>query len=283
MVSIQIREDSQKVLIVGHGLSVSQRTDLAPGIAVTPEVPKINLDFAAEGSERFSDYAAAIQGSDIASFAIEIIEVAGGNELVMRAWNSLWTFYLLSLACRAPCFPLYAVTDGEKPAYTATNRNIFIRALPSIAILTTTEVEWARKHADAFDDMIAVPEFASAIRCYGNAHYLPDFDVRIMLLWSGIEGLLSVDGELNRRLALYAAIIYDGSASEKQAYFDQVKKAYGVRSRAVHGGRASPKQLKDGYELASRILMDLLRKCVEIGRVPKPTELDNLAVTPTIR
>jgi hypothetical protein len=38
-----------------------------------------------------------------------------------------------------------------------------------------------------------------------------------MLLWSGIEGLLSVDGELNRRLALYAALMLEGSADEKVA------------------------------------------------------------------
>ncbi len=105
----------------------------------------------------------------------------------MRAWNSLWTFYLLSLACRTRCFPLYAVTDDQKPAYTSTNRSIFTQALPSLVDLTPAQIEWAKTHADTFEDMVALPEFASAIRCYGNAHYLPDLDVRIMLLWSGIE------------------------------------------------------------------------------------------------
>ncbi len=151
MVSIEVREDSQKVSIIGHGLSVAQRIELAPAIIITPDVPKINLDFAAEGSKKFADYAAAVQGSDIASFAIEVTEVAGGNELVTRAWNSLWTFYLLSLACRSRCFPLYAVTDGQKPAYTSTNRSIFTQALPLLPELTPTHVEWAKKHADAFD------------------------------------------------------------------------------------------------------------------------------------
>lgn len=47
-----------------------------------------------------------------------------------------------------------------------------------------------------------------------------------------------MDGELNRRLALYAAIIFDGSAAEKQAYFDQSKRhtAY-VHGRYMAGGR----------------------------------------------
>ena len=34
------------------------------------------------------------------------------------------------------------------------------------------------------------------MRAYGNSHTLFDPDLRIMLLWSGIEGLLSVDSEL---------------------------------------------------------------------------------------
>ncbi|GAA3725369.1 hypothetical protein GCM10022268_36580 [Sphingomonas cynarae] len=99
-----------------------------------------------------------------------------------------------------------------------------------------------------------------------------------MLLWSGIEGLLSVDAELSRRLALYAALIIDGWPEEKVRYFDQVKNAYGIRSRAVHGGKTKLEKLVEGYHMASRILADLLARCVELGRVPTPTELDHLAV-----
>ncbi len=57
MVSIEVTEDSQKVSIIGHGLSVAQRIELAPGIVITPDVPKINLNFAADGSKYFGDYA----------------------------------------------------------------------------------------------------------------------------------------------------------------------------------------------------------------------------------
>jgi hypothetical protein len=59
-----------------------------------------------------------------------------------------------------------------------------------------------------------------AASAYGNAHYLFDFDTRIMLLWAGIGGLLSVDAELSRRLALYAALLHKGTPAEKIAHFD---------------------------------------------------------------
>ncbi|WP_327691120.1 hypothetical protein, partial [Aurantimonas sp. C2-4-R8] len=98
--------------------------------------------------------------------------------------------------------------------------------------------------------------------------------MRIMLLWSGIEGLLSVDGELTRRIALYSALMIEGSHDEKLRWFAEIKKAYGVRSKAVHGGTASKQILQDGYQQASRILVRLLVRCVELGRVPTPSELD---------
>jgi hypothetical protein len=120
------------------------------------------------------------------------------------------------------------------------------------------------------------------MRCYGNAHYLLDDDMRIMLLWSGIEGLLSVDAELSRRLALYAALMHRGSSAEKIAYFKEVKKAYGIRSRAVHGGKATANDLSQGYQTASKILASLLARCVELGRVPSAEELDALAASQSI-
>jgi len=67
---------------------------------------------------------------------------------------------------------------------------------------------------------MVTPRAFAAARAYGNAHYLFDFDTRIMLLWAGIEDLLSVDAELSRRLALYAALLHKGTPAEKIAHFD---------------------------------------------------------------
>jgi len=69
----------------------------------------------------------------------------------------------------------------------------------------------------------------------------------------------------------------EGDHEEKANWFAEVKKAYGVRSKAVHGGALNEPMLQDGYQQASRILVSLLARCVEIGRVPKSAELDALA------
>jgi hypothetical protein len=89
--------------------------------------------------------------------------------------------------------------------------------------------------------------------------------------------LLDVDSELRRRIALHAAILLDGNPAEKALYFQRVKKGYDVRSRVVHGSGAKPDMLKQGYSLAGEVLLTLLRKCVELGRVPSASELDERA------
>jgi hypothetical protein len=283
MVLISVGECSKKVTIHGHGIVVPTRFEISPGIVLSPETPKLELAATVAGCPRFLDYAAALNGSEIATFTLEVEESEGGKLLAAKAWNALWLFHLLSIACQNPCFSLYAVADGAEPQITSANRNPFARALPRVPVATDEQLLWARVHNGSFHTLISVPEFSSAMLCYGNAHYMFELDVRIMLLWAGIEGLLSVDAELNRRLALYAALLFEGTPEEKAEYFDQVRKAYGIRSRAVHGGRADRKKLEGGYDAASSILIRLLARCVELGRVPTPAELDRLAVSGRVR
>ena len=279
MVGIAASADSKSVVILGHGLTFPEDIELSAGIFVSPTVPKLDHDATVAGCRHFSDYAAALQGSEIATFAVRIEHDGGGKTLTAKAWNALWLFHLLSVACRAPCFSLYSVSDGDQPLFSAATPSPFVRPVTDIRAATLSEIEWARRNSATFHELIGVPEFSAAMRCYGNAHLLPEQDVRIMLLWAGIEGLLSVDAELSRRLALYTALLLDGSPSEKSEYFDKVKKAYAVRSRAVHGRGLEKAKLEEGYRTAGRILIGLLAKCVELGRVPSSSELDRLAVS----
>jgi len=281
MIQIAVEAEASKIIILGHGLNIASRFELAPGISLEPTVPKLDVQSAASGSRQFHDYAAALTGSELATFSMEV-EGETGSNLGAKAWNFLWIFHLLSLACSSPCFSLYAITNAKEHVYTAANRNLVFRPLPKIVGATSEQLTWAKAHLVAFNHLISDASFGSAMRCYGNSHYLFDLDTRIMLLWAGIEGLLSVDGELNRRLALYAALLHKGTAEEKIAYFKVVKKAYGIRSKAVHGGKAAAGMLEAGYRASSDILVRLLARCVELGRVPTPAEFDALSVSQTV-
>jgi hypothetical protein len=243
--------------------------------------PKIDLNEAASACEDFRDYIAAVTANELATFSIEV-DGEQGKPLAIKAWNALWHFHLLSLACRTPCFPLLTTTDANGRTFKSANRNLVL-ARPAVPTATREQAAWARDHFLKFNRLISDPVFSTAMRCYGNAHHLIDLDTRIMLLWAGIEGLLSVDGELNRRLALYASLMRIGTPSEKAAYFAYIKKAYGLRSKVVHGGSIGAAKLQAGYDDASEILASLLARCVELGRIPSPQELDALAASQTVQ
>lgn len=278
MVGVRTSANSSKVTIFGHGLRIAEAFEIEPSVWITPDIPELDLSTTVEGCPSFIDYAAAIHGHPLTSFCVQVREPLGGRDLAIRAWNSLWLFHLFSVASGAPCLMLYAMSDGEKPSYSAASPTPIVRPLTDIVELTRERLIWAKGHKTAFDALIHVPEFSSAMMCYANSFYLPDTSVSLMLLWAGIEGLLSVDAELSRRLALYSAVMLRGSAEEKAKFYDLVKAAYGIRSRAVHGGKLQPDKLAKGSRDAAYILITLLARCVELGRVPPPAEFDRLAV-----
>ncbi len=278
MVKVAAASDSATITIVGHGVLLDAPFALDSNVTLVPTSPSIDLEIVAAGSARFEDYAAVVSGQELANFAVEVSSGLGARDLAIRGWNSLWLFHLLSLAAGTPCVPLFSVSGGANPAYSLANRSPFILPLKEIRTVSLARLEWAGARRPQFNQLVKDPQFSAAMLCYANAHYLPDMKVRIMLLWAGIEGLLSVDAELNRRLALYAALLIQGSAEEKASYFAKVKKAYGLRSKAVHGAQLSAERLSEGYATASSILVELLARCVELGRVPSPEEFDRTAV-----
>lgn len=281
MVRVATTLEAQTVFIVGHGISVHSSFELAPQVFVEPTAPEFDMQEAADGSARFSDYAAVVGGRELADFSIRIESEQRGEALAIKGWNALWNFHLLSLAAQSPVCSIFSVTPGARPVFAAANRNTLMRRFGEALMVSPDQLAWARENKNAFEALIAVPAFSRAMRCYGNSHYLFDADMRIMLLWSGIEGLLSVDSELTRRIALYAALMIEGDHEQKANWFAEVKKAYGVRSKAVHGGAVRGSMLEEGYQQASRILVKLLARCVEIGRVPTSIELDALAHSST--
>lgn len=279
MVKVAAAENSKMITITGHGLTVESRFEFAPGIFIAPAIAPPNINDLANNVSKFHEYAAILSMLELSTFSIEIHEERGGEALATKGWNALWLFHLLSLACKAPCFSLFSISKGDRDIYSVANRNIFINALPSLMPATVEQLQWAQDNFDSFDALIADESFSSAMLCFGNAHYLFDRKLRIMLIWSGIEGLFSIDGELRRRLALYAALLSTGTAEEKIAYFKHVKDAYGLRSKVVHGGIAKSTAMDGGCGAAADILSASLARCVELGRVPTPAEFDALSVS----
>jgi hypothetical protein len=243
VVSIFVGE-GQSVRIVGHGLTVTDDFVLTDGITVCSETPKVDSSFGSRSVGELRNTLNVMAMEGLANFSFLIQHVEGGPKLATKAWNALWLFNLLALSSRSPVFPLYSVTERGAPRFTLANRNIVINQLPETKIANNENLTWAATHLEHYNGLLKNDRFQSALRCYSNAHYLFDDEPKVMLLWAGIEGLLDIDGELRRRIALHASILHDGNAEEKVGYFAKVKKAYDVRSRVVHGTAADAKTLR---------------------------------------
>lgn len=267
------------VRIVGHGLTVANDFPLSSGITISPLTPGQELSIATTMGELHASTSILLM-ERIASFSLIIEDPAGGDALARKAWNALWLFSLLALASRSPCISLYSVNADRK--FTLANRNMVIRPLTQLNAIKEDQLLWAASSMERFDRLLADKRFQTSMRYYNNAHYLFDDDAKIMLLWAGIEGLLSVEAELSRRIALHAAILYDGDSSGKSAHFADVKKAYNIRSKVVHGTGADSTALSEAYSFASGLLIALLRKMVDLGRVPSASELDQLAAASSV-
>lgn len=277
MVGVVAWKDSTSVTILGHGLKVDDAFEISSGVRVSPDVPKLDAK-ALDEHESLKERAAITTMHEIASFSIVVENTDGGKSLANAAWNHLWDFHLLSLANRSPSFSLYTSSTGKHgTCYAVANRNLIVSALDVVKQTTPDQLEWARENEPKFRALIKDARFGSAMRYFGNAHYLFDLEHRVMLLWAGIEGLLQVDAEHNRRIALYAAMLLGGDAEARWTTFNEVKRAYSLRSRVVHGDKPKAAKVQSGYDEATRLLSGLLARCVELGRVPEREELDKVS------
>ncbi len=95
---------------------------------------------------------------------------------------------------------------------------------------------------------------------------------QLALLWSGIEGLFGIDYELSFRLSLYIAkYLAPRNRVRQKAIFNNVKKMYSIRSKAVHGGKL--KSPNDSVQESIKILHRLVVKSAEMGRLPETDDL----------
>ncbi|HUE80390.1 MAG TPA: hypothetical protein VMN38_12275 [Sphingomicrobium sp.] len=265
---------------MGHGLEIPERFKLAPGIHVQPNIPAFSPEVAAEGCQTPHELFAVLSMRDIATFSIEVEHKGGPGALGTKAWNALWHFHLLSVACGSPAFPLFTVSEGTNfTEFGVSNRNLIVNPVEQLKAVTVQQLAWARRSRSRFDRLVRDARFGVAIRYFGNSHYLFDMESRVMLLWAGIEALLEVEAEQSRRIALYCALMFDSDVAAKARQYERVKKAYGVRSRVVHGKRLTQAARRESYSTGSEILVRLLAKAVDLGRVPTQKELDSLATS----
>lgn len=270
MVAVGLAPRTKFVFLVGEGISVSEPVQISNDITITNQFPSYELNTESDILKNALLFAM----SERASAGLVIKKQRNNQDTLRLAWNNLWTFKLVSLSCSAPFHQLFSVAQGNFNRYELTTRE----PLSNFAIgnhdLSHNEIDWIIENFWSFWEVMGNNRFAHALRYLANSYHLRDPEAALMLIWAGIERLVGTDAELRYRVSAYATILSPLDGQERESYFSKVKKAYDFRSRVVHGSVNEGDVIRAGLDDASTILYNLLRRCVELGRVPDLEELD---------
>jgi len=205
------------------------------------------------------------------------VVASNSQELAVKAWNSQWDAVLLSALydCEVGhTFQCDVAPESFSEAKEFHVTNYAFKGLNAgeIRRLTNAEHTWLRAYYSSAQGLMDDHRYQNAVHCLASYrwHSLPS--AQLAIIWSGIEGLFEIDYELSFRLSLYVAkYLSPRNRARQKAIFDQVKKLYGIRSRAVHGGKH--KRFDDAVKASLKILRRLVVKSAEKGELPKSDEL----------
>jgi hypothetical protein len=146
-----------------------------------------------------------------------------------------------------------------------------IRVCPGSASRLAT---WVKERFESFNSLAAESKaFRYALESAVDWRYATDKRAAIARLWGGIESVFGIKSELVYRLSLHVASLLAEPGPTRIDRFREIKKLYGVRSKAVHGERLDDGKVQAALDQSHEVLRDLLVYCAELGRVPTEADL----------
>ena len=198
------------------------------------------------------------------------------KQVAAKAWNAQWDAILLSALFGGEIgwnfqsdVPPENFSDAKD--FHITNYALKGFGPGAIKTLTVKEHRWIETHYANAKSLMADDMFRSAVHSLFSYKWHSMPRAQLALLWSGIEGLFGVDHELSFRLSLYLAKYLSVKKTKQKEIFEDVKKLYSIRSKAVHGGNI--KNPNESVEKSVTILRRLVIKCAERGELPNCTDL----------
>lgn len=202
----------------------------------------------------------------------------GGKDISKRAWNALWDVLLLS-AIYATTVNCGLQSSSDFDRFTQRSRlNVIHYRLydppPSDGLmLAEADCLWLEQFFPLAQNLLAEHRFQNAVHCLATYHWHSLPRAQLALLWAGIEGLFAVDSEIAFRISLHSAkFLAPTDAVEQRRIFDGVRRLYGVRSKAVHGGKMKGEP-SESVDESVELLGRLVRACIEGNRLPVVSEL----------
>jgi hypothetical protein len=193
---------------------------------------------------------------------------AGSADVATRAWNALWDAMLLSALFDVPVNCSLQSTAAienftDKSRINVVHYRVYEPPAGRGLAIPEEDCSWLEGNFEAAQALLTGHGFQNAVHCLATYrwHSLPR--AQLALIWAGIEGLFGVDSEIVFRVSLYSAKFLAADDPEQQrVIFNDIKRLYGVRSKAVHGGKLKGDPLSSVAESAS-LLSRLIRTCIE--------------------
>jgi len=133
--------------------------------------------------------------------------------------------------------------------------------------LVKEDATWICENYERFNSLAAESEsFRFALTAAVDWQYSGKPRLAIAQLWSGIEAVFGISSELVYRISLLIASLLEPKGVARKNRFNQARKLYGVRSKAVHGKELSDVELTKAMLESFDILSKLLLLNIEKGR-----------------
>lgn len=260
-----------------NGLGVYERVNLGRNIELLPANVTVKQSIVADLSKDSGEFGLALIFLWLVNSQLHIVSESP-ELLAKKAWNSLWDIVLLSALfnCDAVCN-----FQCDKPAEEISNTcnflvtNHHLRGISrSVYFLKEEDIKWLKENYSNGRNLLDQPRFSHAVHCLATYHWHSLPFAQLALLWSGIECLFNINGELVFRLSLYISRFLEGDNEEnKKIIFKKVKELYKRRSTAVHGTGDIKDPQESVYDSA-QLLRRIIFQCIKQNNLPI---IDNLA------
>lgn len=125
---------------------------------------------------------------------------------------------------------------------------------------------WISAHFNTFNRLASESaSFRLGLEAAIDWRYAKEPREAVARLWSGIEALFGINSELVFRISLLGSSLLTPRGDQRKARFDDIKKLYGLRSKAVHGGQISEEKLLIAMGESYNLLRELLLLAIEKG------------------
>jgi hypothetical protein len=310
--SPELHDGNWYVLIAGLRRPAAALT-LAPGISLRPlEEPLSVFDLASAGAVGFRGWAVLEPVAPGCCSEIESAKDAAilpGYDTLNRAWLASALLVLrgftrhLSVACSSYSWNIVAghqrrtsqvferqlQEEGPQAAVYSSKRDLprFQGDLLDfhLTLLTNKDAQsgqvsaedaaWIHEHFAVFNKLAAESQpFHFALESAIDGRFAKDARSAVARLWSGIEAIFGITSELVYRISLLSACLLAERGNARKAKFEEVKKLYGLRSKAVHGEQLTDEKVASALNDSYRLLSDLLLLTIDKGHVLSQDDFD---------